>query len=254
MQTNNTEELLQALVGHEDDKMTPLQLVARFGRYFPFRACVEKGFYSNRAEIVAGEIYNIHFLKKARVATIIDSAGEKFILPLNAAMKLGFEQEGQPLVYNSVADIANASKLPRLVCAMGSYASNDKKVLLRKDEVLVVKEVHTSRVLRSKSLVVLSLDCKEEKRLSADCRVEFSTDPIYTQVQCVCVRVCTRVCTCVRVRVCVRECVRACVCVCARACVHVCTCPCMCVCVHVFVQLCECVYVFVVVWGRRERK
>ena len=77
MQTQNTEDLRQLLEGKEEEALTPMALVRRYGKYFPFRATIVKGFYNNRAEIVAGEIYSIHFLKNARVIAIADSAGER---------------------------------------------------------------------------------------------------------------------------------------------------------------------------------
>lgn len=184
MQSQNTEELLEVLknIENDNDKLTPPELVGRFGKYFPFRVRVEKGFYSNRAEIVAGEIYNIHFLKKARVISITDTMGERFVLPLNAAMRMGFEQDGQPEVYKCVADIINAERPPKLICPLESYTSGDKR-LFKKDEVMVVKGIYTTRVRRAKSLKVLSIQNLEEKRLPSDCQVSFSTDPMYTQVQ-----------------------------------------------------------------------
>ena len=59
--------------------MTPVVLAGKYGKYFPFKVTVMKGFYNNRAEIVAGEIYNVHFLKNARVIAIADSAGQKYV-------------------------------------------------------------------------------------------------------------------------------------------------------------------------------
>ena len=77
MQSQNTEELRKLLEGKDGESLTPSELVGKFGKYFPFRATIVKGFYNNRAEIVAGEIYSIHFLKNARVIGITDSSGEK---------------------------------------------------------------------------------------------------------------------------------------------------------------------------------
>ena len=78
MQTQNTQELRKLLEGKEEEAMTPSALVGRYGKFFPFKAMIMKGFYNNRAEIVAGEIYNIHFLKNARVISIVDSSGQRY--------------------------------------------------------------------------------------------------------------------------------------------------------------------------------
>ena len=77
LQTQNSEELRELLKGKEDEAMTPIVLAGKYGKYFPFKVSVMKGFYNNRAEIVAGEIYNVHFLKNARVIAISDSSGQK---------------------------------------------------------------------------------------------------------------------------------------------------------------------------------
>ena len=58
MQTQNTQELRKLLEGKEE-AMTPSALVGRYGKFFPFKAMIMKGFYNNHAEIVAGEIYNL---------------------------------------------------------------------------------------------------------------------------------------------------------------------------------------------------
>ena len=58
MQTQNTQELRKLLEGKEE-AMTLSALVGRYGKFFPFKAMIMKGFYNNHAEIVAGEIYNL---------------------------------------------------------------------------------------------------------------------------------------------------------------------------------------------------
>lgn len=182
MQTQNTAELLQMLEGREEDSMAPVVLAGKYGKYFPFRVTVTKGFYNNRAEIVAGEVYTVHFLKNARVIAILDSMNQRYVLPLNAAMRIGFEQGSQPPVYSCAMDIINSPELPKLISPCGDYKGTEGNSF-QQNEVLIVKGVHVSRVRRVKSLVVVSVKTSEEKRIPSDCSVRFSTDPMYTQVQ-----------------------------------------------------------------------
>ena len=162
--------------------MTPTELVSKFGKHFPLRVRVEKGFYSKRAEIVTGEVYNIHFLKNARVISISDGYGEKFVLPLNAAMRIGYDQKNQPDIYNNALEIITTTEPPKLISPRDNFKAKEEENSFKKDEVMIVKGVHISRVLRNKSLVVVSLKTLREKRIPADCMVPFSTDPFYTQV------------------------------------------------------------------------
>jgi hypothetical protein len=181
MQTQNTEELRTLLVGKEEEAMTPSFLVSRYGKYFPFKASVMKGFYNNRAEIVAGEIYNIHFLKNAKVIAIFDSSGEKYILPLNAAMRIGFEQPNQPPIYYNILDIINSSNPPKLISPCDHYHGSEGNSL-QADEVLQVKGVHVARVRRTKSLICVNVKTSQEKKIPSDCPVAFSTEPTYNQL------------------------------------------------------------------------
>ena len=181
MQTQNTAELSEMIQGHEDEAISPVVLAGKYGKYFPFRVCVVKGFYNKRAEIVAGEIYNVHFLKNARVIAITDTMGDKYILPLNAAMRIGFEQKNQPPCYYNVLDIINSTDPPKLISPQSDFKASEGNSF-QCNEVLLVKGVHVSRVRRLKSLRVVNIKTSEEKTIPCDCPVHFSTDPMFTQV------------------------------------------------------------------------
>lgn len=182
MQTQNTEELLEILKGNEEESMPPVVLAGKYGKYFPFRVTVMKGFYNNRAEIVAGEVYSVHFLKNARVIAIIDSMNQRYVLPLNAAMRIGFEQENQPPVFSCAMDIINSPVLPKLISPCDNYKGSEGNSF-QQYEVMIVKRVHVSRVRKVKTLIVMSVKSSEEKKIPSDCSVRFSTDPMYTQVR-----------------------------------------------------------------------
>ena len=105
----------------------------------------------------------------------------RYVLPLNAAMRIGFEQRNQPDTYYNIIDIINSTEPPKLISPRDDYRGNEGNSLTH-DEVLLVKGVHVSRVRRLKSLNVVNMKTGEEKRIPSDCQVHFSTEPIYTQV------------------------------------------------------------------------
>ena len=59
------------LYPNEDDKFSLTELVDTYSSLLPLKVCVVKGFYGDRGEdcaIAVDEIYNFHFVKRARVS------------------------------------------------------------------------------------------------------------------------------------------------------------------------------------------
>lgn len=92
--SQNKMMLCSILAGKEDQSFTLSELAKNYSKYFPFRVRVEKGFYTPRVEIASDEMYNIHFLKRTKVAAITDSLQDEYIIPFNSAVQFG-------LVYNN---------------------------------------------------------------------------------------------------------------------------------------------------------
>lgn len=108
----------------------------------------------------------------------------RYVLPLNAAMRMGFEQPGQPPVYYNIVDIINSTHPPKLICPREDYKGSEGNSL-KQDEVLIVKGVHVTKLKRAKALVVVNIATMQEKKIPSDCIITFSTEPTYNQVCCV---------------------------------------------------------------------
>ena len=108
-------------------------------------------------------------------------AGTRYVLPLNAAMRIGFEQPNQPPTYYNIVDIINASDPPKLISPCSNYHGSEGNSL-KMNEVLQVKGVHVARVRRAKSLLVVNIKTEEEKKIPSDCPISFSTEPTSNQV------------------------------------------------------------------------
>ena len=109
------------------------------------------------------------------------SLSPRYILPLNAAMRIGFEQPNQPPMYYNILDIINSSNPPKLISPCDPYHGSEGNSL-QADEVLQVKGVHVARVRRTKSLICVNVKTSQEKKIPSDCPVAFSTEPTYNQV------------------------------------------------------------------------
>ena len=182
------EEWVKEMQEHREaqrQKLTLLELAENHSGSFPLRVKVSKGFSTPQVEISAGDVYNIHFLKKSNVVTIRDSIQNEYTIPLNSAAQFGivYGQGGHgsmPAIFKTAEDVMAADLLPRVVCAMRSYRGRNPKSSVDAGEVLIVQGIHHPQ--SSKSLLVISTTTAQEKRLKKECAGCFTTDPQQTKM------------------------------------------------------------------------
>lgn len=111
--------------------------------------------------------------------SISDAGGNKYVVPLNSVTKFGLIYELGSKVFDTVEDILNADKLPRVVSVGASYVGNNENSSVARYEVLVVKGVDKTGIFRRKpqTLKVYSITKEKEKSLTKDVFGKFSTDP-----------------------------------------------------------------------------
>ena len=166
-------------------QLTLLELAETHSGSFPLQVKVSKGFSTPQVEISAGDVYNIHFLKKTNVVTIRDSIQNEYTIPLNSAAQFGivYGQGGNgsmPVVFTTAENVMAADLLPRVVCATRSYRGAKPKSSVDAGEVLIVQGIHKPQ--SSKSLLVFSTTTAKEKKLKKECAGCFTTDPQQTKM------------------------------------------------------------------------
>ena len=183
------EELLDKLLSEEEsERLTLSQFVQKYSKFFPLRVKVVKGFYTERVEVAAEEVYNIHFLKRAKVATIMDTYGDKYVIPMNSAIQFGlvYNPADERATFASVADLIAAPTLPNVVLAEKAFRGHDQKSSVDENEVLILQGVH--KVVKSRFglgnmvLKAYSLTKMEDKTLSRTCTGQFTTTPYSTRL------------------------------------------------------------------------
>lgn len=152
--------LCSILAGKEDQSFTLSELAKNYSKYFPFRVRVEKGFYTPRVEIASDEMYNIHFLKRTKVAAITDSLQDEYIIPFNSAVQFGlvYNNSKKQKTFETAGDVMSAEPLPKVITATQSYRSHDEKFSVDENEILVVREVHKPKIMAS-SRMTLKVGC-----------------------------------------------------------------------------------------------
>ena len=183
--------MLNRVVSPEGEVYTLAKFVERYSRSLPLRVRVDKGYCGaeERFVISAGDVYNIHFLKRTKVVSICDSNGSDYTIPMNSAIEFGVlydpnqntaeAQKGK--TFKKAGDIISICQsggpLPRLVCATKTHPGSDPKSSVEENELLLVKKLGKTTMMRKPVLKVYSLTMKEEKSLHEDCAGYFTTDP-----------------------------------------------------------------------------
>ena len=182
------EEWVKEMQEHREaqrQKLTLSKLAEKHSGSFPLQVKVSKGFSTPQVEISAGDVYNIHFLKKSNVVTIRDSIQNEYIVPLNSAAQFGivYGQGGHgsmPAIFTTAEDVMAADLLPRVVCATRSYRGAKLKSSVDAGEVLIVQGIHKPE--SSKALLAFSITTAQEKKLKKECAGFFTTDPHQTKM------------------------------------------------------------------------
>lgn len=183
--------MLNRVVSPEGEVYSLAKFVEKYSRSLPLRVRVDKGYCGaeERFVISAGDVYNIHFLKRTKVVTICDSNGNDYSIPMNSAIEFGVlydpnqntveAQKG--MVFKKAGDIVarcqSGAPLPRIVCATKTHPGGDPKSSVEENELLLIKKMGKTTMMRKPVLKVYSLTMKEEKNLHEDCAGYFTTDP-----------------------------------------------------------------------------
>lgn len=164
------------------------QLIRQHQKSFPLRVYITNGYLgaTSRLTISTGDVYNIHFVKHTRVMLFRDHHETPYSIPLNSAIEFGLlyePKEGRKptdvdigVVFTSVGDLLAQPEVPKVVAVVKTWQSDDGKISLLTNEVLIIKSVQRS-VFAKKGVRVISVTTKSDKFLPEDCSAQFSTQP-----------------------------------------------------------------------------
>ena len=170
-----------------EESLSLASFISRYASKLPLRVKVDKGFYGteDRFVISAGDVYNIHFMKRRKIVWIKDGSGTTYALPINSAVEFGilydpsdnYNQAFKGFTFPCISDIIAQDPLPKVVRATQAYSASDSRASVEKNEVLIVQKTTKSGLRRRPVLKVVSLNSKEEKTLLEDCTGQFVTEP-----------------------------------------------------------------------------
>ncbi|KAL5506258.1 hypothetical protein EMCRGX_G007863 [Ephydatia muelleri] len=167
------------------DELTLKKLVEKHQDLFPIRVHVCKGFYglTERSSVSEGDIYNIHFVKKAKVVIVRDCSKVDYRIALNSSVKFGVLHNPEGNIqraldgykYPKVSDIMAISLLPKAVRATVEFKGTAVENTVDKNEIFIIKEIKPKGNRRC--LVVYSVTKSMMKYLFESCEAHFSTKP-----------------------------------------------------------------------------
>ena len=149
-----------------------------------------KGFYgpTDRSSVSEGDIYNIHFVKKAKVVIVRDCSKVDYRIAHNSSVKFGVLHNPEGNVqkaldgykYPKVSDIMAISPLPKAIRATMEFKGTAAENTVEKNEIYITKEINLNGNRRC--LVVYSVTKSMMKYLFESCEAHFSTKPYDVQL------------------------------------------------------------------------
>ena len=161
-------------------------LIDNFGDHIPLCFRVVEGFLAENEKdptLDVDDIYNAHLVKHTDVVTFQDKTGDEYNVPLYSSAKFGIVYNSRKQTFASVGEIMDAVPVPKVVAARTGFDGGHPKSSVKRNEVLVITEVHKPKFAHGTSwLKVFSLTKSEEKKLFRECEAKFTTDPYYTKL------------------------------------------------------------------------
>ena len=161
-------------------------LIDNYGDHIPLCFRVVEGFLAENEKdptIDVDDVYSAHLVKHTDVVTFRDKVGDRYYVPLYSAAKFGIVHTSTKQTFASVGEIMDAVPVPKVVVARTGFDGGDQKSSVKRNEVLVITEVHKPKFVHGKSwLKVFSVTKSEEKKLLRECEAKFTTDPYYTKL------------------------------------------------------------------------
>ena len=161
-------------------------LIDNYGDHIPLCFKVAKGFCAENDKdptLDVDDVFNAHLVKHTDVVTIQVKAGDEYNVPLYSSAKFGIVYNSTKQTFASVGEIMDAVPVPKVVAARTGFDGSHPKSSVKRNEVIVITEVHKPKFIHGKSwLKVFSLTKSEEKKLFRECEAKFTTDPYYTKL------------------------------------------------------------------------
>ena len=167
--------------------MTLAEITKKYAKFFPIKIQITEGHYgtSTKYSISTDDRFNLHFKKIMKQVTI-QTYGEEYFIPLSTSIQFGvvYNPSNNTTValeghrFRRVADLMEANPLPQLVSVISPcFCSNG--VFLEENELLVVKKVKKTHILRGKPMLkVFSLKTMSKKLLPEEAIGNFTTKPV----------------------------------------------------------------------------
>ncbi len=183
--TFNSKDGVECLYS-ESDGTALLRFVEQNQDRFPLPFEVVLG-YSSRSEDVSiseGERFIAHFLKRAKVLTIVAENNHQYYVPLNSSFQFSplhnpnnnKKEALSGFFFKTAGDVMLSRCLPRVMRVKKPYRGAGPEYCVTLNELLLVKAVVQNED-EKKYLKCIQASSGKEKRLHEECNGEFTTAP-----------------------------------------------------------------------------
>lgn len=179
------------LLPHSSVVLGLAEIAEKYALLVPFRLKVVNGFMAadnvKDPSFVVDEIYSVHLVREMKAVRfkIADHGAESYTIPLNSLAKFGLihDERNECMMFDTVEELLYAKPRPKVVAVKNKYVSQDGKVSLKKNEVLIIRDLIRAKIGRSKvALKFYSLIQQKEVVLHKEHDVQFTTNPYRTQL------------------------------------------------------------------------
>ena len=169
----------------QDEVCLSLQRFAsKYSERLPLSIRVQSGSYRSKlVHVSKTDVFTVHFVTSEEVISFKDSMYNTYILPLSATTEFGIActpGHGETVCseFETVGDILDSDKLPRVVCARRSFQGSDAKSSVEMNEILIIL---TAKKMK-KLLKAYSITAEIKKYLPAKCKGHFTTSSDATKL------------------------------------------------------------------------
>ncbi|KAL5505533.1 hypothetical protein EMCRGX_G006981 [Ephydatia muelleri] len=137
------------------------------------------------------EIYNVHLVTETDGISMTDEKGLLVLVPTHSSTQFGvifnpqadLDKAVSGYMFESVEDVVKSVHLPRVLCATEAYKSSSPVSSVDTGEVLIVNDAEISPQSMTAILTVYSINKQMTKKLQADGKGHFVTDPSRIKLQ-----------------------------------------------------------------------
>lgn len=168
------------------ESLRPNEFAEQYGEALPIQVrIVESSQTVGGAGFYVDEIYNVHLVTATDGVSMTDGKGLLVLVSTHSSTQFGvifnpqadLDKAVKGYMFESVEDVVGCVQLPRVLCATKAYKSHSPASSVEAGEVLIVNNAEIPPQSNAAVLTTFSIDEQVTKKLQAECKGHFVTDP-----------------------------------------------------------------------------